>query len=167
MMRVAMMPILEIIPYARNPRIPGMAVSKVKVSLKEFGWRQPIVVDQDRVIVVGHTRYLAALELGWTEAPVHVAENLTPSQCKAYRIADNRTAQEATWDTELLSLEMEDLQALEFDLELTGFDAEELAGMAITLPDEQEAPADFKEVDENIETEHTCPRCGYSFSGGH
>jgi ParB-like chromosome segregation protein Spo0J len=167
-MNVEIRPLSSIIPYARNPRTNiDKAVTKVKASLKEFGWRQPIVVDRDMIIIVGHTRYAAAMELGWTEAPVHIAENLTPAQCKAYRIADNKTAQESEWDTELLALEMEDLKMLEFDLELTGFDGDEWVRMEAARPDEPEAPDDFKEVDENIETEHTCPRCGYAWSGGH
>lgn len=126
-MKIKLIPIESITPYARNPRKnEGLPVSKVKASLKEFGWQQPIVVDKDMVIVVGHTRYAAALELGMKEVPVHIADNLTPTQIKAYRIADNRTGSEAQWDMELLSLEFEELKAENFDLDLTGFDAAEL-----------------------------------------
>ena len=75
-------------------------------SLKEFGFRQPIVVDGDGVIIAGHTRLLGAKRLGLKEVPVHVASGLTPEQVKAYRIADNRSAQETTWDLELLPLEL-------------------------------------------------------------
>ena len=129
-MKIENRPLSSIIPYARNPRRnEGLPVAKVKASLKEFGWQQPIVVDKDGVIIFGHTRYQAALELGWTEAPVHVADNLTAAQAKAYRIADNRTGQEAIWDNELLALEIEDLKELDFNLDLTGFNADELAGI--------------------------------------
>lgn len=140
-MQIQTIPLTKIIPYARNPRQnSGAPVAKVKASLKEFGWRQPIVVDRDMVIVVGHTRYAAALELGMTDAPVHIADTLTPAQIKAYRIADNRTGAEAQWDMELLGLEIQDLKELDFSLDLTGFDADELAG--IELEGEPETEGD-------------------------
>lgn len=74
-------------PYERNPRLNDPAVDAVAASLKEFGWQQPIVVDKEDVIVVGHTRWKAAKKLGWQQVPVHVAAELTPEQCKAYRIS--------------------------------------------------------------------------------
>jgi len=120
-------PLDRIKPYWRNARkIPKAAIDKVAASLKEYGWQQPIVVDRDGVIVAGHVRRLGALQLGWTEAPVHVATNLTPAQCRAYRLADNRSHEEAGWDNSLLSLELADLSALSFDLSLTGFGEAEL-----------------------------------------
>lgn len=138
-MKVEILPITSITPYARNPRLnTGIPVAKVKASLKEFGWQQPIVVDKDRVIVVGHTRYAAALELGMNEVPVHVADCLTPTQIKAYRIADNKTATFSGWDMDLLDLEFDDLKAEEFDLDLTGFDADELAGIELDSEPETE-----------------------------
>ena len=92
-------PIERPIPYARNPRIaPEAAVAKVAASLAEYGWRQPIVVDTQGVIVAGHTRLLAAQRLGLAQVPVHVASDLTAQQIKAYRLADNRTAEESSWD---------------------------------------------------------------------
>src|SRR4051812_29452366 len=105
-MLVVMRPITGIRPYENNPRINDAAVDAVAASLKEFGWRQPIVVDEDDVIIVGHTRYKAALKLGWTEVPVHVAVGLTPEQVKAYRLADNRTAQLSGWDDDKLAQEL-------------------------------------------------------------
>lgn len=126
-MKTELLPITSITPYARNPRKnEGLPIAKVKASLKEYGWQQPIVVDKDMVIVVGHTRYAAAIELGMTEVPVHIADNLTPAQIKAYRISDNKTATFSEWDMELLGLEFDDLRAEGFDLELTGFDDAEL-----------------------------------------
>jgi len=101
-------------------------VDKVAASIKEFGFRQPIVVDRDGVIIAGHTRLLAARKLGLLEVPVHVAENLTPSQVKAYRLMDNRSHEETDWDVELLGPELAELKDLAFDLTLTGFDACEL-----------------------------------------
>ncbi len=131
-MKTELLPITRITPYARNPRKnAGVPVAKVKASLKEYGWQQPIVVDKDMVIVVGHTRYAAALELGMAEVPVHIADNLTPTQIKAYRIADNKTATFSEWDMELLALEFDDLKAEGFDLELTGFDDAELMDMEL------------------------------------
>lgn len=122
-------PVERPVAYARNPRRNEAAVAKVKASLAEYGWRQPIVVDGKGVIVAGHTRLLAARELGMATVLVHVATDLTPTQVKAYRIADNRVAQEATWDTELLAFEMTDLSTEGFDLALTGFDEGELDAM--------------------------------------
>ena len=114
-------------PYARNSRkIPPGAIDKVAASLKEFGWRQPIVVDKEGVIICGHTRLLAAKKLGLKQVPVHVAANLTPAQVKAYRLMDNRSHEEAEWDTDLLGLELEDLRDLDFDLALSGFDPAEI-----------------------------------------
>lgn len=128
-MKIEIRPLASITQYARNPRRNQSAVATVKASLKEYGWQQPIVVDAEGVIIAGHTRYLAALELGWTDAPVQVAEGLTPAQVKAYRIMDNRSHERAEWDMDLLALEMEDLKELEIGLELTGFGDEDLAGI--------------------------------------
>lgn len=131
-MQVKLVPVEKIIPYASNPRKnAGIPVAKVKASLKEFGWRQPIVVDSEGVIIVGHTRYQAALELGMTEIPVHVAEGLTAAQVKAYRIADNKTGDFAEWDFDLLKLEFADLQDLDFSLDLTGFDDDAIDGIMV------------------------------------
>ena len=117
-MEVVVWPIDRITPFARNARkIPPEAVSKVASSIREFGWRQPIVVDRDSMILKGHTRLLAAQQLGLREAPVHVAENLTPAQVRAYRLLDNRSHEEATWDQDLLGLELLDLKGMGVDLD--------------------------------------------------
>ncbi|MFQ5716352.1 MAG: DNA methyltransferase, partial [Nitrospinales bacterium] len=97
--------------------------------IKEFGFRQPIVVDGEMVIVVGHTRYKAARKLELEHVPVHVAENLTPEQAKAYRIMDNRSHEDSVWDEELLKLELQSLDDADFDLDLTGFDEDYLAAL--------------------------------------
>ena len=103
-MQVEQWPIDKPIRYARNARkIPQSAIDKVAASIKEFGWRQPIVVDAQAVIIAGHTRLLAAQKLGLAEVPVHVAHALTPAQVKAYRLLDNRSNQESQWDFELLA----------------------------------------------------------------
>jgi DNA modification methylase len=119
--------IAKVIPYSRNSRkIPERAIDKVAASIKEFGWRQAIVVDKDGVIICGHTRLLAAQKLGLKQVPVHVADNLTPAQVKAYRLMDNRSHEETDWDVDLLGPELEELRGLDFDLELTGFDQHEI-----------------------------------------
>lgn len=141
-------PIAKVIPYARNARvIPQSAIDKVAASIQEFGWQQPIVVDKKGVIVVGHTRLLAAHKLGLAKVPVHVADSLTPAQVKTYRILDNRSNQESTWDMELLIPEILELGDLGIDLGLTGFDPLEIASFVestegLTDPDEvPEVPA--------------------------
>ena len=93
-------------------------------SIKEFGFQQPIVVDKDLVVIVGHTRLKAAEQLGLTEVPVVIAENLTPEQVQAYRIADNKIGEIAEWNYDLLPIELRDLQEKDFDLSLLGFDTD-------------------------------------------
>ena len=158
-------PIDKPIPYGRNPRrISEDAIAKVAGSLKEFGWRQPIVVDPEGVVVVGHTRLLAARKLGLSEVPVHVATDLTANQTKAYRLADNRVGEESAWNDSLLKLELADLREMGEDMQVIGFDDDELEAFLAERDDE--APEDFEEFGEDMETEHQCPACGYRFSGG-
>ncbi len=145
-MTIETWPITRPIPYARNARkIPQSAIDKVAASIQEFGFRQPLVVDTERVIIAGHVRLLAAQKLELKEVPVHVAKGLTPAQVRAYRLMDNRSHQEAEWDLELLAPELSDLNELAFDLLLTGFDRDELAELLAEktegLTDEDEAPA--------------------------
>src|SRR5262245_7764684 len=108
-------PVSTIRPFPNNPRLNDAAVDAVASSIKEFGFRQPIVVDEDWIIVVGHTRYKAALKLGLKTVPVHVARGLTPAQLRAYRLADNQMASLSRWDDELLPLELVDLQSMNFE----------------------------------------------------
>ena len=115
-MDVVELPLERLIPYARNPRKNAAAVATVAASLKEFGWRQPIVVDEEMVILAGHTRLEAARQLGLATAPVHIARGLTPAQARAYRLMDNRASENAEWDEALLGLELGDLQGDGFDL---------------------------------------------------
>lgn len=125
-MKIQMLSVEKIFPYKKNPRRNEDAVAKVAASIKEFGFKVPIVVDKDSVIITGHTRLLAALRLGMKDVPVLVAADLSPAQVKAYRLADNRVHEEAGWDEELLALELGDLSKLGFNLEATGFDADEI-----------------------------------------
>lgn len=122
-MNVQEMPIGDIKPYERNPRKNAAAVDYVANSIKEFGFKQPIVVDTDHVIVVGHTRWLAAKKLKMKTVPVLVADDLTPEQAKAYRLADNKTNEFSEWDDDLLDLEMDDLS--DIDMSLFGFELDE------------------------------------------
>jgi DNA modification methylase len=126
-MHIELWDISRVKPYPNNPRVNDGAVAAVAASLQEFGWRQPLVVDTDGVLIVGHTRWKAAQRLGWTQVPVHIALELTAAQIKAYRIADNQTASIAEWDKELLPVELADLKAMAFDLNLLGFEPDELS----------------------------------------
>src|SRR6188474_2621717 len=126
-MLVELWPIERVKPYDRNPRLNDDAIDAVATSIKEFGFRQPIVVDAEGVIIVGHTRWKAAKKLGLAQVPVHVATDLSPEQIQAYRIADNQTATIAEWDFTLLPLELKDLLNADFDLSLLGFGKDELA----------------------------------------
>lgn len=129
-MQVHEMEIDKVVPYDQNPRDNSSAVEKVADSIREFGWQQPIVIDEDKVILAGHTRHLAALSMGLDVVPVLVANGLTEAQKKAYRIVDNKTSELAQWDKELLKSEFLSLQELDFDLNLTGFGLEEIARMS-------------------------------------
>ena len=144
-MKIETADINTIKPYENNPRkLKDSAIEKVAMSLKEYGFRQPIVVDKDRIIVVGHTRYRASKKLGFKEVPITIADNLTPEQINAYRIADNRTAEESEWDSELLKMEIKDLEAKDFKLDLLGFNEDQLNDMLFEekqgLTDEDEVP---------------------------
>ncbi len=148
-MHIEMRPIVDIRPYENNPRQNDAAVDAVAESIRQFSFRQPIVVDTDGVIICGHTRYKAALKLGLQEVPVHVATALAPEQIKAYRIADNKTAGLAVWDYELLPIELAELQGVGVDLGLLGFSQDELAKIldpgvkdGLTDPDEVPEPPD-------------------------
>jgi DNA modification methylase len=148
-MKIELRNMTAIKPYPNNPRINDDAVDSVAVSIKEFGFRQPIVVDAEGVIICGHTRFKAAQKLGLEKVPVHVAKDLSPEQIKAYRIADNKTAELAEWNYDLLPIELADLQACNYDLGLLGFDPDDLAKLlnpdlneGLTDPDDVPAPPD-------------------------
>jgi len=133
-MKVEMRSPSSIKPYENNPRHNEEAVSAVAKSIQLYGFRQPIVVDADGVIIVGHTRWKAAQQLGLAEVPVHVAEDLSPEATRAYRIADNQTATIATWNVDLLLGELTALKDLGVDLNGLGFPQQELADLMAQLP---------------------------------
>ena len=124
-MKVQEMSIDEIKPYENNPRINDNGVNAVANSIKEFGWKQPIVVDKDKIIIVGHTRYLASKQLKLKKVPVIVANDLTPEQVKAYRLADNKTNELTEWDEDLLGVELSDIEQLS-DIDMTDFGFENI-----------------------------------------
>lgn len=128
-MKIEMRKTSEIKPYEKNPRLNDEAVDAVAASIQEFGFRQPIVVDEAGVIVVGDTRWKAAKKLGLAKVPVHVARGLTPAQIKGYRIADNATGARSEWNLDLLGIELGELQNENFDLGLLGFDPKELENL--------------------------------------
>ena len=143
-MHIEFRKVTDVVPYEANPRKNDLAVDAVVRSIKEFGWRQPIVVDAHGVIIVGHTRWKAAQKLGMELVPVHIASDMTPEQARAYRIADNRSAEIAEWDMDLLLPEIKALEELGLDTSLLGWDAAELAEMfaqeTVGLVDEDEIP---------------------------
>lgn len=114
----------ELIPYINNPRYNDQAVDAVASSIKNFGFKVPIVIDSKNEIVNGHTRLKAAKKLGLTEVPVIVAGDLTPEQIKAFRIADNKVSEIAEWNEELLAIELEELENLGVQMSEYGFDIE-------------------------------------------
>lgn len=143
MVEAVMMKIEDIYPYENNPRRNAKAVDAVANSINEFGFKNPIIVDKNNVIISGHTRRLAAIQLGLKEVPVIIGDDLTDAQVKAFRLADNRVAELAAWDEDLLKQEM--AKAIDIDLSDFGFDPDVID----------------KIVQEDIGIKkHRCPRCG-------
>ena len=148
-MKIELRPLKDITPYDKNPRLNDDAVDAVAASLSEFGFRQPIVVDDEGVIIAGHTRWKAALKLDLPKVPVHVAKDLSPAQIKAYRIADNKTGEIAGWNLDLLPIELDELRSMDYDLSFLGFGEAELTRLfnaggnaGMTDPDDVPAPPD-------------------------
>ena len=141
----------QLIPYINNPRNNTEAVDKVAASIKEFGFKVPIVIDKDNVVVTGHTRLLASKKIGLKEIPCVIADDLSPAQIKAFRIADNKVSEYAEWNEDLLKLELEQLEEMDFDLdELNidysdfdldiGEDIEEIEPEEVEVPEVPEEP---------------------------
>lgn len=139
-------PLSRLLPYARNPRKNDDVVDKMVSSIREFGFKIPIIAKSDGTIVDGHLRLKAAKKLGMENVPVIVADDLTDAQVKAFRILANKSANWAAWDEDLLKLEFEDLKELDFDLELTGFTPEEIAPYIIDTPPDFEGHTDVDDV---------------------
>jgi len=148
-MKIEMWPLAKVKPYEKNPRKNEGAIDAVAKSIEEFGFRVPIVVDGDGVVIAGHTRLKAAEKLGLDKVPVHVARELSADQVRALRIADNKLHELSSWDMELLPIELGDLQGANFDMTLLGFSPEDLSAIlapegnaGLTDPDDVPAPPD-------------------------
>src|SRR5258708_4518262 len=129
--KIEIWPIERLVFYARNPRKNDAAVDRMCASIREFGFKIPVLARSDGEVVDGHLRLKAARKLGITEIPVILCDEWTPAQVKAFRLMVNRSVGWAEWDDELLSLELLDLKGLDFDLSLTGFDARELDALLV------------------------------------
>ena len=145
-MQIEIIDINKLLPYINNPR-KNLNIDKVASSIKEFGFQQPIVVDKNYTIIVGHTRFEAAKKLGLKEVPVQVAD-LSINQAKAYRIADNRLNQDANWDTKLLNLEFNDLLSENVNLDTLGFSNDELDNLLLKTDEESDI-----DLNEDIESQ--------------
>jgi ParB-like chromosome segregation protein Spo0J len=132
----------------------------IKASLRKFGQQKPIVVDAKGIVLAGNGTLTAAQELGWTEIQI-VRTELEGVEAIMFAIADNRTAELAEWEDDKLNAVLKSLQDEGVDLVDVGYSPED-----VKIEVEKEAPQEFAEVDENIETEHNCPKCGYKWSGG-
>ena len=144
----------EIIPYEKNPRKNDEAVKYVAESIKQFGFKVPIVIDKNNVIVAGHTRYKASKKLGLKEVPCIVADDLTEEQIKAYRLADNKVAEQAEWDFDLLGEELSDI--LDIDMGDFGFVIQETQESNVNIDDF------FVDAEQKVKEPKKikCPHCG-------
>lgn len=135
--RIEMWPLAKLRPYARNAKMHGAdQVAKIAASMAEFGWTVPCLVAEDGELIAGHGRVLAATQLGLTEAPVIVLGNLSQTQRRAYRIADNKLTELGTWDEARLSAELNELLADHFDLSLVGFSDGELDKLLVYVAED-------------------------------
>lgn len=140
-------------------------VDAIVASLRRFGQQKPIVIDRNNVVRAGNGTLQAARVLGWQSIACHRSE-LAGAEMAAYAIADNRTAELAEWDEEILRATLEGLAVDDVELlEAAGYDESELEELASSV-DDAEPPEDFNEVGEDIDTDHECPKCGYRWSGG-
>lgn len=154
MIKIIEKDINELVPYENNARINDKAVDIVANSIKEFGFRNPCIIDKNNVLVAGHTRVLACKKLGITKVPCIVADDLTEDQIKAFRIADNSSAQVAEWDMEKL---MKELDSIDYDMAQFGL-AEQLEAISNTIVMDDEKEIDDLEVEKHL---LKCPICGH------
>lgn len=154
--------VADLIAYARNARLHSAEqIEAIAASITEFGWTIPALVDEHGVLIAGHGQVSAAKRLKLDTIPVMVARGWTEAQIRAYRIADNKLPESATWDLGMLKVELSDLRAFAYDLSLTGFQPPEL----VTFFAQPTPPEGFKAFNEDIDTEHECPKCKYRWSG--
>ena len=150
-MKIVYKKVNELVPYENNPRINDGAVEYVKNSIKEFGFKVPIVIDKDNVIVAGHTRLKASLELGLKEVPCIIADDLSEEQIKAFRLADNKVSEKSQWDFSILDEELDSI--LDIDMSLFDFNVDEIDD--INLDDYFEPEQEKEKESKLIE----CPYC--------
>lgn len=144
-LHIELVPVDTLLPYIRNPRQHSPEqISQLAASMKEFGWVNPVLRDEDQTILAGHGRILAARKLNWPEAPVMTARGWTDAKKRAYVIADNKLALNASWDIDLLSAEIEALNEAEFDINLLGFSDEDMERMADDLMSERFGDAEHE-----------------------
>lgn len=159
MMQIVYKSLSEIKPYENNPRNNEKAVSAVAASIQAFGWLVPLVIDSEGVIVCGHTRYKAAVKLGIDNIPCVLADDLTEEQARAFRLADNKTAELAVWDLPLLEGELDDIGDT-IDMNQFGFT---LGVTDIYEPDNTTQEIDINNYSDD-EFEYECPECGFRFN---
>jgi ParB-like chromosome segregation protein Spo0J len=161
--QIEMRKVSDLIPFARNARKHSDAqIAQVAASIREFGWTNPVLIDGENGIIAGHARVEAARKLGLDEVPCIELAGLSKAQKKAYILTDNQLALNASWDNDLLKLELTELKELDFDLELTGFAPEE---MAEALYGPSFSPATEEEqgrLDQKKPIK--CPSCGHEFT---
>ena len=160
-MNIIKMKVEELIPYINNPRNNENAVDKVASSIAEFGFKNPIFIDKNNVVVNGHTRLLASKKLGLKEVPCIVIDDLTDTQIKAFRIADNKVAEYSKWDYDLLNIELEQLEELDFSMSDFGISTFEPIEFEI---DEDIEDILEEEYEEPPKKTCTCPNCGHTDS---
>ena len=154
----------DLIPYINNSRTHSEEqVNQIVASINEFGFTNALLIDEKDNIIAGHGRLLASKKLKMEEVPCIVLSGLTEAQKKAYIIADNKMALNAGWDFNLLSLELENLKELDFDLELTGFTVDEIDGLLNTNEDIEDNDYEEQDLKENNTQLHKCPECGCEF----
>ena len=154
----------DLIPYINNSRTHSEEqVNQIVASINEFGFTNPLLIDEKDNIIAGHGRLLASKKLKMEEVPCIVLSGLTEAQKKAYIIADNKMALNAGWDFNLLSLELENLKELDFNLELTGFSVDEIDGLLNTNEDIEDNDYEEQDLKENNTQLHKCPECGCEF----
>ena len=163
-MEIVYKKINELKPYENNSRTHDEnQIKQICESIKEYGWTNPVLIDEKGMIIAGHGRVEAGKKLDIKEVPCIVLSGLTEAQKKAYVIADNKMALNAGWDFNLLSLELENLKELDFDLELTGFSADEIDGLLSTNEDIENNDYEEQDLKENNTQLHKCPECGCEF----
>jgi ParB family chromosome partitioning protein len=163
-LEVAYIAITDVIPYANNPRTHSdQQVAQVAASIKEFGFNNPILLDEHNGIIAGHGRLAAAQKLGMDLVPTITLAGLTEAQRKAYVIADNKLTENGGWDYDLLAVEIERLKELEIDVNLTGFDAEELQVITQDVAFEPASEDEQGKLDELDPKWIDCPHCGKEF----